>query len=641
MPIVSGNQSADIKIQIAAEMDKASAKAVQDAVAKMSEAGRKATEAEIRAERELKAVEDARAKSLQAASTQQAAASKAQLDAQNKYRAGLMKTREEAEKLQQISQKALMAGGAILAPFIASVAKFTAAAAKSDPVAQQYRASMKSLEESTNKIGRTTTDILNPALKVTAEIMADIARTVESNPALVQGALGVGGGLVALGTIGTVVAQVKMITSTLALLTGVGGAVAGAEVAGGAVAGSGIAAIATAAAPVVITALLAAGIIAIAMTAAKNAPDLAPEQKAAFGSGSGFVKGKWGNDFSMRNYGAVYGPPDTRQPYGPPRPGYGQYGGLIGPKQPTESENAIAQAVEDRLEAEKESAKKRLELTKQFESKRADIEKSMAETTRSFLNADRQAHQDYYNQRSDIARTAGIEASRAEEDHQKNIAKIQRDSDNKIFGMVQERDALGIVQEKRNAEVQRQDTEEQYRTEVARRNQDMAERLRIMDREFALTNERRLAEYNYTISLKSAEVTAAQMAFDAITAGAANMVANVNALMSGLGTREPPPGTRKPGERYDTGGNVRRTGSAIVDAGELIVSRSNRQMAENLIGGNLTQSNLLDALRGGGGSRATINNNFGGTVTISQVAQMLDMSAKSIMQQINRSIQAA
>ena len=315
---------------------------------------------------------------------------------------------------------------------------------------------------------------------------------------------------------------------------------------------------------------------------------------------------------------------------------------MIGPAVPTEGGNAIARAVAEReaqrLEAEKKAAEERLAATKQFEAKRADIEKAQMELTRSFLQADKQAHQDYYNQRSDIARQAGIEASRAEEDHQKNIAKIQRDSDARIFGMVQERDALGIVQEKRNAETQRQDAESQYRTEVSRRNQDMAERLRIMDREFALTNERRLAEYNYSISLKNAEVTAAQMAYDAIVAGAANMVAQVNALMGSVA-----PGKMGSGKKtvvpYDEGGDVLRTGTALVHSGELFIKRSNRQMAENLIGGNLTQANLLSALRGG--NQATINNNFGGTVTISQVAQMLDVSAKSIMQQINRSIQAA
>jgi hypothetical protein len=153
-----------------------------------------------------------------------------------------------------------------------------------------------------------------------------------------------------------------------------------------------------------------------------------------------------------------------------------------------------------------------------------------------------------------------------------------------------------------------------------------------MDREFTLSNQRRLAEYQYNISLKNAEVQAAYQAYQAIVTGAQNMVASVKAIMGD--TRRGPDM-----HRYADGGDVVRSGPAIVHAGELIINRGNRQMAENLIGGSLTQSNLLSALRGG--SQATINNHFGNTVTIQQVAQMLDYSAQSIMKQISLSIQAA
>jgi hypothetical protein len=639
MPIVSGNQSAEIKIQISAEMDKASAKAVQDAVAKMSADERKATEEQIRGERLLAQAEAERA-------AKQQAASKAQIDAQNQYRASLMKTKETAMQLAGVANSISMAGVAMLAPFIAATVKFAASASKGDAVAIQYRASMASMENSTIRLGRATADVLNPILANTASILSDIVGFMEQNPDAIKTFLAVGGTLAVGGKIaaGGLTLASQVATIKLAQSAAMGGvtAIAG-QATGGALAGGGIAAAATAAAPVIIPILIAAGIVALAVAAAvalKNSGVIDEAQAKIAATGTAYPGIIPGTSGGPRATGTLH---TTTTPVSHVGAGAGGMASLQAMERGVDLEKLslfnTSQIANRKLDEEMKANEKRLAATKDFEAKRADTEKAQAEMTRSYLQADAQAHQDYYNQRSDIARQAGIEASRAEEDHQKNIAKIQRDSDARIFGMVQERDALGIVQEKRNAEVQRSDAEEQYRTEVSRRNQDMAERLRIMDREFSATNQRRLAEYQYNISIKNAEVAIAQQAYNAIVSAGANMINSINAMMSGAGASEKfdRPGLRKPGDRYATGGNVRRTGLATVDAGELIINRSNRQMAENLIGGNLTQSSLLDALRGGG-SRATINNNFGGTVSIQQVAAMIDMSANSIMQSINRSV---
>ena len=65
-------------------------------------------------------------------------------------------------------------------------------------------------------------------------------------------------------------------------------------------------------------------------------------------------------------------------------------------------------------------------------------------------------------------------------------------------------------------------------------------------------------------------------------------------------------------------------------------------MAENLIGGDLTQAGLMELIKSAAqGRSAIINNNFGGTVSTRQVAQMLDMSSQSLLKVLTRSIHQA
>jgi hypothetical protein len=667
MPIVRGNQGNDIIIGVGVEMDKKAAEEVKAAIKSMSAEERAAIESQIQGERLLAQVEGERAKSLALAAKRQTDAIKAQTDAQNQYRAGLMKSREEAQRMAGVANQVSMLGAAVLAPFVGSLAKFGQSARAGDSVANEYRASMVSLEDSTLRLGRATADVLNPVLKETAKIVSDVVGVLEKNPGLLEKVLAVGGTALVGGQVVKGALQMEVMASTvqLAQMTASGGLAKGAVA--GVTAGGGVASMVTAIAPYAISALMAAGVITIVSMALKETTGTGLDDMLK--TETEFAK-RLPEVFSGKialNDLAAQAINNSAYKANPSGSAASFIGSLAGPKSDSEVDswaraalaaphNDFKRAVEAAKKAQQEvqavtekSDADRLAALKDLNAKRETIEKASAETTRSFLLADSQAHQDYYNNRMDTARAAGVEAERAEADHQKAIQKIQHDSDQRIYGMRLERDALGIATEKRNAESQRKESEDGYQTEIRRKNEDLADRFRIMDREFSLTNQRRLAEFSYNMQIKNAEVAAAQQMYNAIIQIANSAVAAVNGLAQTASSpmavyastpTAPPLDANGHYRGYAVGGLVDRTGPAIVHAGELVVNRQNRQMAENLISGPLTQTSLLNALRGGGG-RASIVTNIGASLSIQQTQQMIDLSAKTIMRSIERSIAKA
>jgi len=147
----------------------------------------------------------------------------------------------------------------------------------------------------------------------------------------------------------------------------------------------------------------------------------------------------------------------------------------------------------------------------------SNLSSSIAKETSSFQREDARALQDFNKQRADIAREAGIESVKIEEKLRKDLEDLQRESNNRLRGLIDQRDALGIDEElRRRKEEERakiqdaNDEQRQLKAETGRRLQELtiqynAERAqryadfqaKIADIQAQAAEERKQAAINY------------------------------------------------------------------------------------------------------------------------------------------------
>jgi len=421
-----------------------------------------------------------------------------------------------------------IAGAAIVGGFILAAKNFADSANENDAVAKRWKNSTDELTAAQMRLGRVAADVLNPAYEKLADIMTDIANKAGGNTNAASGVLGIGVSLLAGGTVFSGITKLASMLTGLAATSGS----AGTAVAATAVAGAAI--------PVAVTAL-ALGIgatigeaIGNAVNKALNQPNqnlfeisntaqlvktvFDPITLAAAGmKAAGFADGaailfnvaKMLNGLPIDVVSAVAGVDR----------GGGR--GKIVPNQ--KSRNDYFQGL---LDTAKEDARrealthelnmKLIDAQKKLAADQTSITNKMSAEMMSFLNSENQAYTAYYNSRTDMIRSENIADQRAEKDHQKKIFQIHRDAGDQELQLAQSRDALGLVRAKRDEERTRSDEESNYRTEVKRRNQDLAEKLRIMDRDYALQRQYRLREYNLKMQTYQAEMEAAQVAYQSI-----------------------------------------------------------------------------------------------------------------------------
>lgn len=444
--------------------------------------------------------------------------------------AALMKQREQMERLMQIGRQMAVAGGAIVGAFTLAAKNFVDKASAADKVANKWRDSTDRITEAQMKLGRVAADVLNPTYSQLADTMEKVAALFQNNPQMASSALSMGATLLAGGGAVAALANMSKTLLTLGSMTGSAG-LAGAGSALGKV--SEIALYAT-------TVVLAAEAgLAIGNAIQKAAGigqgkeswadvlqtflDIPPAMLTIFQNGMNAILAKLGIHASLNIPIVRARVPGSQATTSPTRAG-GQSPDERGEAGLTDAQRqASLKAAEDaakesqRLAAlDHERNMKLLDAKKAEAQKEADIHKAMADETQQFLQSEKDATQDYYNRRSDMARAAGVEAQRAEEDHQKKIKQILEEGNVKINQAAQDRDALALVRAKRDTEKARSDEEANYRVEVKRRNQDFAEKIREMDRDFSIERSRRLREYEFKQKAYQAEVEMAQAAYQAI-----------------------------------------------------------------------------------------------------------------------------
>lgn len=413
--------------------------------------------------------------------------------------------RDIGEKLSQVGAMVGNAGRAITSPIMGAMNAYLQQT-PFDETTQRWQSAQAEIEQSYLRIGAVATDTLLPTLEAAAGLVEKVADFVEANPDIIKAALITGGALQAAGAGLQAAGQMAMLGGSLKAL-GLGGA--GAAIKGGlATAGKAVGGFLGGAGGAALggIGLGLGGYEALAQSQLGKKAGLANlgqyASVAAYGAGSLFGQG----DEWFRWMGEMTGVIE-KQTEAAEKNVKSQE--IVTQKQ-LDAFAAYEDAQKKRQDYERSAEEQRNQLIQEFADRRKEIEANAesqrnqviaqfasqrANLMRQFSQTEQRAEQDYYRQRAQAAQKHGLDVQRAEQDHQRELRKLQRDHNRRVTDLVDERDALGLVREQRSYEDQRQETEQNHRVEMQRRNEDYALQLRDMEANFAQQRQRRLEDY--------------------------------------------------------------------------------------------------------------------------------------------------
>lgn len=133
----------------------------------------------------------------------------------------------------------------------------------------------------------------------------------------------------------------------------------------------------------------------------------------------------------------------------------------------------------DKLEAD--SGQKRQDIIDKFTTDEAnrlsDMRDKRIDILTSYSEAEQQITDQQNKSRLQLARNYGVEAERAEEDHQIAMQRMTEDHTRRLSRLADSRDALGIEDEQANYELEARRAEQDYQTTAQRRSEDYAQQL--------------------------------------------------------------------------------------------------------------------------------------------------------------------
>lgn len=406
--------------------------------------------------------------------------------------------------LQQIGQSLAVVGAGMLAGPLAAAKNFIDNV-PFDDVTARWQSSQHDIEQSYLRIGAVAAETLLPLVEKLAGLAEQTAEFVEQNPEVIKALVGLGSFLAVGGgalQIGGKLAEMGGLAMQYA--PGLGGAIKGGLATAGKAVGGFLGGVGGA-----VTGGLALGGVgyeALARSETGQRAGLANlgqyASVAAYGAGSLFGQG----DEWFRWMGEMTGVIEKQAEAAEKNVKTQE---IVTQKQ-LDAFAAYEDAQKQRQEYENSAEEQRNQLIQEFADRRKEIEANAesqrnqviaqfasqrANLMRQFSQTEQRTEQDYYRQRAQAAQKHGLDVQRAEQDHQRELRKLQRDHNRRVTDLVDERDALGLVREQRSYEDQRQETEQNHRIEMQRRNEDYALQLRDMEANFALQRQRRLEDY--------------------------------------------------------------------------------------------------------------------------------------------------
>lgn len=165
---------------------------------------------------------------------------------------------------------------------------------------------------------------------------------------------------------------------------------------------------------------------------------------------------------------------------------------------------AAARRVQIVADAEKQIAAAIKQYSSQRVSINARFDQQRAELISGYADDLKKAEQDYARNRAEIIRAAGEDIQKIEADHQETLRKMTLDHNDRVSELVAARDALGLVKEEQRFNRERSESERDINREISQRRQDTARRLQELAEEYALERAQRQEQFQQ--ALKENEV---------------------------------------------------------------------------------------------------------------------------------------
>lgn len=463
--------------------------------------------------------------------------------------------RETAERLMGLGVAIGGIGAAISGPLVLAARQYVDTVGEIEPTSRHITAAYDDIEDAQLRIGRVAAQTVLPVLEKIADLAEQAAQFAEDHPGAVQGALTIGGSLAAVGaTMATVAGAMTTISNAGAILSKFG-LVGGAAQAAGGAAGTAAAGGATAGIGAILPAL-GAGLGGVGLGAGIYNQFLRPEggesAQTIFGQIAAMAAGGAGG-----LYGFVASLGDSARAAEEANRafvGVSQALGLMDDKtadlirstqgwQPGPIQQALDELRETladpynirqqrlalvgraeefaRAQAERDKrARDEVDAQTQYSQRLAEIESSgrdrRAELIKSRAASEAETEATYYSGRLKRMAQFGLEAERAEQDHQRNIANMRQSLSLTLEDAVANRDAIAARRAIRQFEIQRQQAEASYATQTERRSQDQAAALRDEEEAFTKQRETRLSSYDAQLAdLEENERKQTQAAEDA------------------------------------------------------------------------------------------------------------------------------
>ncbi|MCJ7435513.1 MAG: hypothetical protein MUO77_18680, partial [Anaerolineales bacterium] len=272
----------------------------------------------------------------------------------------------------------------------------------------------------------------------------------------------------------------------------------------------------------------------------------------------------------------------------------------------------------------------------------ANYTASLQSITADFLKNQKTAEIEYADQRAQIVRDSGIEIRQIEQDHQRRLAKMALDHEDKMYSLTLQRDALGIVQEQRDYARAQDEEESNTDLEIKRRRADIALKLSDMAKQYNAERALAVQQYQAQLNTEKAKYEAQHSVLTAQrndlllflnderkwkqiynAAILADLVMYAAAWRATLASALTPTQINLPYSGHPIPDYANHADGGYADYGlhllgdnplggrgprEFVMSGRTTRAAESVLGGTLNQQNLIAALSGAGGGLHVVDN---------------------------------
>ena len=610
----------------------------------------------------------------------------------------LRRNRTELRELGQVFTAIGLAGAAIYVPAIAASQEYLKSAGQNEALSRQWLADTDKIKQSTIDIGRVVTEGLLPGYNDIAGISRSVANFAQQNPGVIQAAVTIGGALVAIGAGGKIFVEVSRAVTDIQLIVN-GGMLAAAKIqagaastmlaaaniqAGGAAVGDvGEAAVVGAGGTAGLAGLAAAGTAAILPIAAvtagvvilANAAKQVDAHSQAFANIDNFINGlidpthpKVGPNTSSatteaNNSGALPNVENTEA--------IRYYANLNQPKAPDMGALTQAQINTQGLADYKSEQDALAAAQKTYDTDAIAENKRYYDTQAQELSAhnltDLQDEQDFETQKAQKIRDFNQSELDQLQTYQNSMADLSQSHQDRLRDLTKNHDVLGIESENTSYSEQKAQKERDFNEADQARRTAFSQQQSDEQKNYDLSKKRRDDAFDLQQKQEADQHAAAMQTLKQNLADQRQLEINafqsqMNALLgisnvtqaalikgfdqfmsemgySGYGQTPPGGGSKNPVSQPQAAGGYAYPGHYYQrgeQGVEYVMDAPTTKYAQSIVGGRLTQQNLIAAMisgRSGGSSSSMYNDNR--TMSMSGMTAQDRLWARDMM---NRSL---